>query len=200
MDFKKELDEMRQRYKENPLKPMKLTRPSWLDEKDGLRFIYTEQEKLFSEGNIYYASLIQANSILFKFLPQWDCPATLIYSPNSEIDENPDILSELAKTIFYFKNMPENEIPVQYREFARVITDETNRSSYYGPVSDFLEETEIDVGFTSLMVFRKHLPKRKLCGRILPLIASPESCKSVMILPKQYWSENFKNAWIKGSI
>ncbi|MDD7184340.1 MAG: hypothetical protein SPE43_01235 [Ruminococcus sp.] len=200
MDFKKELDEMRRRYSENPLKPMKLPRPSWLNEKDDLRFIYTEQETLFTKGRICYASLIQANSILFKFLPQWDCPATIIYSTSPEVEENPDILSEIAHTIFYYKNKPSEEIPVQYREFARVITDELDRSSYYGEISDFLEKKTIDAGFTSLMIFRKHLPKRKLCGRIMPLIASPENCKSVMVLPKQYWSEDFTKMWIQGII
>lgn len=89
---------------------------------------------------------------------------------------------------------------MQYREFARVITDELDRSSYYGEISDFLEKKTIDAGFTSLMIFRKHLPKRKLCGRIMPLIASPENCKSVMVLPKQYWSEDFTKMWIQGII
>lgn len=199
MDFKKELEEMRANYRQNPLKPMKLPRPSWLNEKDDLRFIYTEQEMLFEKGNICYGSIIQANSILFKSFPPFNCPATLIYSMSPEIEENPYILNEIAHTIFYYKDKPLNEVPEGLREFARVITDELDRSSFYGTASDS-EGNTIDIGFLSLMVFRKHLPKSKLCGCTVPLIVAPERCKSIMILPEEYWSENFKKAWIEGII
>lgn len=199
MDFKKEIQEMRERYIQNPLKPMELPRPSWLDEKDGLRFIYTEQGTLFSEGIICYGSIVQANSILFKSFPPFNCPATLIYSINPEIEENLYILHDIAHEIFSYKDMPSDEVPSELRELARVITDELDRSSFYGTLSDD-NGNEINLGFKSLMVFRKHLPKKKLCGSTLPLIVAPEKCNSIMILPEKYWSENFRQAWINGTV
>lgn len=199
MDFKKEIEEMRQRYRQNPLKPMNLPRPSWLDEKDGLRFIYTEQEKLFSEGEIMYGSIVQANNILFKSFPPFNCPAALIFSDDTEIEENPYILHEIAHEIFSYKNMPADEVPAELRELARVITDELDRSSFYGTLSN-LDGDKINIGFMSLMIFRKHLPKKKLCGSTLPIIAAPEMCNSIMVLPEKYWSEEFRQAWIKGMV
>lgn len=199
MDFKKEIEEMRGRYRKNPLKPMKLPRPSWLDEKDGLRFIYTEQDLLLSQGIICYGSIVQANTILFKSFPPFNCPATLVYSENSEIEENPYILHDIANEIFSYKDMPSDEVPIELRELVRVITDELDRSAFRGTLSD-ADGNKINIGFTSLMIFRKHLPKKKICGSMLPLIVAPEKCNSIIVLPEEYWSENFKQAWINGMI
>lgn len=49
------------------------------------------------------------------------------------------------------------------------------------------------------MIFRKLLPKRKLCGGLIPVLAMAEK-ETVMILPKRYWTEQFKDMWIQGAI
>lgn len=34
-----------------------------------------------------------------------------------------------------------------------------------------------------------------LRGSVLPIIACPDVCDSVLIFPSEYWSEEFKTGW-----
>lgn len=196
MDFKKEIEEMREKFMQKPLKRIKLPRPAWLTEYDGLSSIFTEKETLISEGSICYGCIVQANELLFKRFPNYDCPAEVIYSENPEIDEEPGILFGLAREIYSYKNKPLDEVPAGLRELVRVTTDEYDRSSFCGTISDD-DGNKLNFGLTSLMIFRKHIPKHKLCGSVIPIIAAPGKCCSVMVLPQEYWSEEFKKAWTK---
>jgi hypothetical protein len=65
MNYKKNLDEMRQKYRENPIKYKYLLRPLWLNESDGLSKLYDDKNIILEYGEIYYARLVQANVILF---------------------------------------------------------------------------------------------------------------------------------------
>ena len=56
-----------------------------------------------------------------------------------------------------------------------------------------------DLSVTNCTFFRKLLPEGKLCGRFLPVFTLPE-CKQVLILPKQYWTPGFTEAWVNGQI
>lgn len=101
--FKEELFQMRKNYKNSPLTDIKLSRPKWLDSDDALSEIYSQKSALLQRGEIVYASIVQANTLLFKSFPPFNCPAEIIYSTNTFVNENPEYLFDIAQNLYNYK-------------------------------------------------------------------------------------------------
>ncbi len=193
MDFLKELNMMRENYSRRPPKNETLPMPVWMKPEDGLYSIYTEKEELLFTGQIYYAYVVQANNMLFSFFPHDDLPASIIYSAEDAVMKNPMLLERMGKYLYHFKDNEEHP-DSRFGDIIGVIRDEYDRSSFkFRPLC---AEELGEMYFTSIMVFRKHLPRGTLKGGILPVIAAPERCSSVMILPRRYWTKAFRKAWL----
>lgn len=195
--YKNELYQMQQNYENRPLKDIKLNRPDWLKDSDPMSRMYLEKSILLQKGQITYASIVQANNFLFNSFPPYNCPAQLVYSTESHFDEDIDKLYTIASYIYTYKDQPVDTIPDEWREIARVITDERDRT-------DFTFNWDINGKLTEFrmlptMIHRKLLPKRKLCGNLLPVLTTPE-CSQILILPKKYWTKPFTQAWVDGKI
>ena len=206
MDFRKELEIMRENYRRKPLKIKKLPRPRWLTEEDGLSSLYIEKDRLFEQGQVYYACLVQANNRLFNPALPGDYPAFILYSPEACTEENPLGLADTAHYIFSLKDKEEGEIPPELRELAGAVKDELDRSFFSFNLRPD-DRTSIEMKLVTIMVFRSFLPnkasvlslspQRALFGRILPIIAAPGVCKSAIVLPEKYWSKDFKREWLQ---
>lgn len=188
---------MKENYSKNPLRDIKLNRPLWLESNDPMFEIYSKKFLLLQQGNITYAHIVQANTILFQRLPPFDCPAHIIYSVNKDIAENPEMLFDIATELYSYKGKPENEIPDKWKNVARVITDEYDRSDFTFNIES--GENAAEYHLLPIMVFRKLLPRRRLCGNLIPILFAPD-CKQVLILPQKYWSKNFTRLWVQGKI
>lgn len=197
MNFKNELAAMQTKYMKNRLQDISLGRPAWLTSDDPMSEIYNEKCVLLQEGKVVYACIVQANEILFQFFPHMDCPAHIVYSTDPYIEERPDILRDVANNLYRYKEKPLYSVPQKWREIARVIADEYERTDFTFMVE--YHERPIEFRLIPAMIFRKLLPKRKLCGRFLPILIAPD-CKSIMVLPKRYWSNEFKQLWCMGRI
>ncbi len=196
-DFYKELLQMRENYKENPLEDIKLGRPLWLDSSDPMSEIYSQKTMILQQGEIVYANIVQANTILFKNFPPLDCPAQIVYSTEPYFMEHAETLQEIACGIYQYKGQELDSVPDEWKNVARAITDEYDRS-------DFTFELNVDgkllaYNLIPTMIYRKLLPKRKLCGNLLPVLTVPD-CKQVIILPKKYWTKKFREVWEEGGI
>ncbi len=195
--FRNELQKMREDYKKNPLKDIKLSRPQWLDEKDPMSEIYARKSELLQRGVIIYASIVQANENLFKRFPSLDCPAHIVYSSDSYFFENPEGLYEIATQIYGYKGQSPDRVDDEWRKVAEVITDEYDRTDFSFSFNQ--DGRSVECRMIPTMVYRKLLPKKKLCGTLLPVLSVPD-CKQVLILPEKYWSKEFKKAWTEGEI
>lgn len=197
LDFYKELLQMRKNYKSNPLDDIRLSRPEWLDSEDPMSEIYENKALLLQKGEIIYAHIVQANTILFKVFPLLDCPAQILYSMNPYFVENPESFYDIAHKIYNYKGQKSDSVPDEWKEVARVITDECDRTDFTFSLN--VDEKSVEYHLIPTMIYRKLLPKRRLCGNLLPVLAMPES-KQVLILPKQYWTKKFTKAWVEGII
>lgn len=195
--LKDELLRMRENYKKNRLKDIKLSRPSWLTSGDPMSEIYSEKSILLQQGEIVYAHIVQANTILFKRFPLLDCPAHIVYSTNPYFEEHPEELRNIACEIFSYKDKDLNTVPGEWKEVAKVITDECDRTDF--TFSFKVDGKSLECCLIPTMIYRKLLPKGKLCGSLLPVLTLPD-CKQVVILPKKYWTKEFKQGWVKGII
>ena len=197
LDFYKELLQMRENYKENPLEDIKLGRPSWLDSSDPMSEIYSKKSLLLQHGEIVYAHIVQANTILFKRFPPFNYPAQMVYSVEPYFMKHPEVLQDIAWGIYKYKGQELDMVPDEWKEVARVITDEYDRT-------DFTFELNVDgeplaYNLIPTMIYRKLLSKGKLCGNLLPVLTVSD-CKQVMILPKKYWTKKFREVWEEGVI
>ena len=130
LDLYKELLQMRENYKCNPLNDIKLRRPEWLDSEDPMSEIYENKSLLLQKGEVIYAHIVQANTILFKRFPSFDCPAQIVYSLDPYFMEQPDVLQDIAWGIYSYKGQDLNSVPDEWKETARVITDEYDRTDF----------------------------------------------------------------------
>ena len=192
-----ELSQMRKNYKNKPLSDIKLCHPKWLDSQDPMFKIYDEKSTLLQKGEIIYASILQANNFLFKNFPPFNCPAQILYSKDLYFVENPERLHIIASKIYSYKGQEPDSVPNEWKEVVSVITDELDRSDF--TFSAEIENRSVEYSMIPIMAFRKLLPKRRLCGNIIPILTADE-CEQVLILPKQYWSKRFKELWVNGTI
>lgn len=192
MYLKDELLIMRENYHKKPLKNISLKRPSWVCGDMPLLSLYEKKQLLLQEGEVHYAHIVQANSNLFKFFPHKDFPAMIAYSLDPLVDELPAILKELANTLYQYKDQPLDRVPQQFREAARILTDEHDCS-----ICSFIVTSkgrQAKVYLAPVVIHRKLLPSGVLLGGFLPVLAHKD-CHAVMVLPKKYWSREYKRFW-----
>jgi hypothetical protein len=182
IDFKFELDAMRNNYAKSKQGIGSLHKPFWLTFDDTLSKLYEELPALETMGEIHYAAVVQANKLLFKFFPQFDCPANIIFNTDGDYNENPLELIKIAHSLYSYKN--DDNAPEHIKKITDSITDEFER--LYN-----IKWSDSNTFFTTIMVYRKHLPGRKLSGSILPVLTNPTSLQSTMVLPKKYWTRAF---------
>ena len=197
LDLYKELVQMRENYRRNPLQDIRLSCPEWMTAKDPMSEIYEKKAELLQHGEIVYACIVQANTILFHTFPRKDCPGQVLYSADPYLAENPEFLYDTARRIFSYKGRNRAAVPEEWQEVARVITDEYDRSDFTFSVR--LNGNPVEYHMIPTMIYRKLLPRGKLCGSLLPVFTVP-GCKQVMFLPKKYWTKAFQEAWVTGRI
>ncbi|MDO5155772.1 MAG: hypothetical protein Q4D51_07385 [Eubacteriales bacterium] len=207
IDWKKNIEQMQENYQRKPLRFKHLPKPKWMRETDPIYQVYRDKKMLMKYGKVYYAAVVQANQLLFEKDSKENCPGNIVYSTHPFMKENPLLLSQLAHELFAYKGMPLEKVPAQYREIVRIITDEMDRSgvnfhTYLDKYTSIDQMQNSDIGnmedwreltikFLALMVFRNDLPQNYLGCNLLPILAAPNVCQSVLILPKQYWTDEF---------
>ena len=156
--------------------------------------IYSKKSELLQQGEIVYASIVQANIILFNRFPPYNCPAQILYSAEPYFSENSEVLLNTAQKIYKYKGKELDTVPDKWKEVTMVITDEYDRTDFTFTLN--LDNQSLKYNMITTMVYRKLLPKGKLCGNILPVLTIP-NCKQVLILPKQYWTKEIINIIMK---
>lgn len=197
MVLKEELNAMQERCNKMPLHNVAIFAPKWLNRRDPLWRVFKDKDVLLKEGKVALAHIVQANEMLFDFFPREDYPAQIVFSTDPLVAEHPDILSNMAKKIYSYKNQPEETIPEEYRQIAKCIADEYDRTSY--TIHTEHDGQPVTIQFVPVLIFRDLLPWGKLCGGFLPVLTSPNS-KTVLTLPKRYWTGKFKLAWSVGQV
>jgi hypothetical protein len=170
----------------------KMTPPKWMKVHQDVRLlsIYEDQKALFTNGLVVWGHLVQANSLLFS--PGLsDHPASIIFSLDSHFDKNLYDLETIAHNLYGHKGQEVNEPELAY--FVDVITDEFKTP--FNIQLPYSLTANRDVYFTSIMVCRKHLPKRQLISGWFPLLTNPRLTKASIILPFRYWNSQLAALW-----
>ncbi len=190
------IEAMRKYYRDYPVGNRTLPKPLWirLHKKDPLNAVYRDKDIIFEKGQIHYAYIIQANEMLFSKGNNLDLPGVILYSSHPFADEYPGFLQMLGNEIAKYKGCPVEEIPEQFREPARIITDEVDRScldftiDIPDPEDPEKMITDVDVHLCSVIFFHKDIPDHVLQSPFVPVIAAPGLSPAVIVLPGEYWT------------
>lgn len=195
MDFQRELAEMRSSFERSRKVPLP-SPPKWLDKKDGLISVYEDREILSSKGSVYYAYVIQANTLLFETNSAGIAPASIIYNLSKTTEMNPNALRPFGRYLYLCREKKSEEVPEWLSKAVEILNDGMDRTVLEIRASE-TEHFDMDMKFLPIVVFAAHLPLYHLCGNIIPIVAAPEHCNSAVVLHSAYWSREFKNAWVK---
>lgn len=144
-----------------------------------------DSKLLFTQGEIVWAALVQANQDLFQPGPD-NLPGAVLYSTDPRMDSCPNIMLQAASELFEIKGK-QLENP-ELQTFSDALAHETGR-----PVNLSVPPVltnGIPCSFTVIEFERRHLPRGILQGQLMPILIHP-STPSIMMLPAWYWAESF---------
>ena len=194
LEFKAELIKMNDFFKNNKnIKKDKFKMPFWVGG-DPLAQIYKDLPQLYQSGEVVYAYLVQANNNLFKSFPPFNSPADIIFSLDGFYKSEPLELQKIAYELFSYKD--EGGAPPEIKQITDSITDEMERSFNIPLPLDFTKNRQIY--FTTIVVHRNHLPKKRIVSSVFPIVCDVERSGSTVILPKNYWTKDFISFYKNG--
>ena len=168
----------------------KISKPKWLvnTPKDKLHLVYDNFNELFEHGEVYLSCILRANTSLFHQI-NGDRPAQVLYTNDEFFYTQPEELLKMVDTLYKIKNDTSYEYG-ELSELREILNGEYCRPlNYKLPLSITNDK---NIWLTSIMVFREHIPFHKMSNFFYPFLALPDKNIGGMIVPKWYWSTNFR--------
>ena len=193
LNYKNELYEMRKNFKDKKLSNFRITKPWWLSRNDAMAMVYKDLSTLKKYGQVYYAHIVQANVLLFDANSHCNCPCVILYTTDPITEEDPLILKKYADLLYYYKDEKMTP-PDEWQELILRLREESGSQVYTFPCK--MGNYSFSAKMQPVMVHRKYIPCRTLISNLLPVVANPDICDSVFILPQKFWTNTFKNDWL----
>jgi len=151
--------------------------------------VYYQRKRMLSQSNLFLAYVFQDYSNDFN---SGSYPTWLLFSPASEVNQNPALLKETATKVLSIKGR---------KDLSK--EDETLRKLVEEPLSDcsFVEIPSSLSGnhlvyLSIVYVHPERIPSFHL-GLAL-ICSAPSLSKEVLYLPLKFYPDELKNAYIKG--
>lgn len=166
--------------------------PRWLpqDGRHEMHFLFQGLPWVFAEGDVRWGAIVQANKICWVEGIE-DSGACLLHSPDPFFDENVELLHGFGRQLFETKGRFTKNPELQ--RFADILGNEWESPTRL-PVPRFLTEGR-DVTYTTIFVFRRHLPLPYLVEPIVPIVVHPNTGHSA-ILPSAWWPQGLIDEWM----
>lgn len=169
---------------------LRVKRPRWCSDDDELSTFFRHKDRLLENGVVVWGHIVQANRLLFS--PGRDnCPGEVVYVPNTKTVVDPEELSAVASKLFDLKGTEPDDPGLA--SFARYLTDEMIR--VYGLRVPSSVSPRLTCAVSTVFFARHHLPERRLCSPLLPIIVNLEKPRVVMPLPARYWPAKLIQWW-----
>lgn len=166
--------------------------PRWLpaDDRREMHYLFQGLPWVFAEGHLRWGTIVQANQLCWKEGPD-DCPACVIHSADPFYDDNPELLHDIGHQLYENKGRYTKNPELQ--RFADLLENELDAQMRL-PVPKFMTEGR-DVIYTTIYVFRRHLPLPYLVEPIVPIVVHPNTGHSA-ILPSAWWPQGLIDEWM----
>lgn len=175
--------------------PWSVPRPPWLDRTEPLAVFYRERRRMLARGVVVWAAIVQANKSLFAPADH-DAPAEFVYAPDPTEPVDPGWLLDVASDLFALKGRA--DLDAELQPIADHLTNE--RTYSFGRLVPRSYIAEHAVALTSALVFRRHLPGKRLTGRLVPLLVADEAPRVAMIVPQRFWPGEMRKAFAAGTL
>jgi Fe-S cluster assembly iron-binding protein IscA len=145
---------------------------------------------LLDGGKVVWGAIVQANRR--AYVPgNDDLPAVVAFSPEPDLDNDPEALQDIAHRVFALKGQASAE--PNLARIARLISDET-AEFHHERLPDSLSGRH-NITMSTFIVNRRRLPTGRLTLQLLPLLVDPTRSPVVMILPLRYWARSLVGHW-----
>lgn len=168
---------------EKELAYLQIVPPSWMLNNDPLIEQINYLGKLYSEGRIVWAAIVQANQLLFDNDKAYSCPADIVYDPTGQTPSYQ--LTEVASQLYALKHTTPDD--PELRRYAEHVTDEQERHIQRVPSA----LSALPLLTTGIFLWRPHLPDGKLSMNIIPILVHDDYEGVVTMLPARFWEESY---------
>jgi len=169
---------------------LRIGRPAWCDRSDGFGVFFNEKHYLLSHGDVVWGHVVQANDVLFR----WglvDSAAAFVYAADPHEVVDPDALADAAERLFALRETTPSD--PELAPIAEFLADEWARP--FGVAVPRSVCPQLGAQISASLVIRRHLPRRRLCGLLLPILLSPREPKVILPLPSRWWPEELVAWW-----
>ena len=175
---------------------LRVPTPRWLfwNAEDRLTILFKHMRKLFRKGLIVWGHVIQANVLMFEN-GEDNLPGEVVYSLDHSKEIEPRHLRAISRKLGSLKGTkPNNHLLMPIAEY---LTDELIR--VFGLAVPPSISPDIQCKISTTLFVRKHLPNRRLCSLLVPLVVNPSEPNVVMTLPERFWPSEFVVRWKAGA-
>lgn len=156
----------------------------WYDEEDELLNMYNMQAEFFEHGKQALGAIVIANEKLYK----WgilDLPACIVYSFDKYYNdaENMKELDNIANQLADLRGRRQENNTL--KQIVYILESEVERA--FGIKLPYDMTNGRDVFFTSVMIPRKYLPKKKVDRAVYPFNILVGRRPDAMLVPHWYW-------------
>ncbi len=137
---------------------------------------------LFSEGQIVWGAIVQANALMFE-PGRGNLPGAMLFSTDLRMDDRPSLLTDCAAGLFSYKGKKNLGDPA-LQAFADRLQNELSRP--LGMEVPSRLTGNIACQMSVIQFERKHLPGGTITSRFMPILTHRDT-PSIMVLPCKYW-------------
>ena len=168
---------------EKELAYLQIVPPSWMLNNDPLIEQINHLGKLYSEGRLVWAAIVQANKFLFDEDKAFSCPADIVYDPTGHTPSYQ--LINVASQLYALKHTTPDD--PELRRYAEHVTDEQERHIQRVPSA----LSALPLITTGIFLWRPHLPNGKLSMNIIPILVHDDCEGIVTMLPARFWEGSY---------
>lgn len=172
---------------------LRIARPKWCSDKDGLRVLFDGWRSLYANGQIVWGRVVAADEDLYHS-GRRDGRATVIFPAEPRANIQPRILRESAERLFELRfNAPDD---FELKGIANALAD--NRRRIFGLSVPRRMAPAVQLLLSSTVLLRRHMPERVLGAEIMPLIVKNNWPRLAIMLPSVYWPSELVQLWHDG--
>lgn len=180
-DYAAELEEMRRNFAEDAAPDKNTFKVTALKKIKEQFYDFS----VINSGNIYYSALVEANKAGFKDSGEMAIiPAVVVYSTDEYYAKRPYELNYIAEALYEDKS--NNLLSNEHKYFSNLLVK-----------SEEFKGRKVYI--TTIMLYREYLPLCKITGWLLPVIANPENCPSVILTDCKYWTQKLIASSVYGN-
>ena len=157
---------------------------------DRLNLFFEHYWDTLEHGEVVWGHVIQANDNLFTD-GSYDHPGEVVYSLEDSDKVDPRELARVARQLYALKGQPQEQ--EGQARIADYLADEMER--VFGLRVPMAIGNKLRYRISTTYFVRKHLPQKRLCASLFPIVVRPSNPFVVVVLPSAYWPEALLKRW-----